>query len=994
MPDAPLSEAIPTLEALARRHGAVRVLAGNAPLLLDDPGRVHVILHGEVDLFLVETRDGAPAGPRRYLFTLRGGDLLFGFDAGTALFPVGVLAVGSVGTRAAGLDLSVLRTAAAGLEDADPLAPRLDRWVAGLSRALAAPIVPRPHLDAALAAGETRTLRGDVRLGSQHEVVWPDLGAGGPVPLFLDTEEVWEAADGVMPPLTKATWVALPGDPAPDKRMVTARTTAEALAAGACWPALAALHRLALDVAPTNLRLAAVDEANRLRRRDEVDAQAGRAAFGHLAAGLAGEPASGALPVIDSTDPLVLAVAAVVRPLGLTLRPPPRERDGERPATLPAIEAANRLRARRVVLEPGWWRDDVGPFLLRRAPDGHTPNGRPLAVLPRGLRGGYDLYDPAEGRVRPLSAAEVAGLRGEAFVFTVPFPATPLRARDIARQALRWNLGDVLMVLVLGLAGAVLNMGVPIATGFLVDSAIPDHDLPKLLEMSAVLAIAALAMLVTRLAGQIASARIEGRSGSRIQAATMDRLLRLPIGFFKNHVAGDLARRALSIRAIEQALSASLVASLLNGVFALGSLVLMAWYSWTLALAGFGLILLMAAAVAWLGLERARRESAALKTTGEAAGLLFQLCNGIAKLRLAMAEDRAFLLWSRRHGAAGRQVFEAGKVTDLTQVVATVFGPVATGALFAVIHQTGLAEGGMALGTLLAFLTAFAQAVAGVTGLAAAAVQMAALKPLYRYAAPILESEPEVDGQTLDPGPLSGAIEIDHVSFRYGEQGPLVLSGLSLSVEPGECVALVGPSGCGKSTILRLLLGFERPEAGAVLFDGFDLAGLDVQAVRRQFGVVLQNDRLMPGSLLDNILGPHLHLGEPDAWAAARQVGLAEDLRAMPMGLHTVVADSGGTLSGGQVQRVLIARAIVAPPRFLLFDEATSALDNLTQAMVTESLDRLTATRLIIAHRLSTVRNADRILVLDGGRIVESGRYDDLMAAGGVFHAMAERQLV
>lgn len=983
MPDTRLIEPGSTLEALARRHGTVRRLAGNAPLRLDDPRCVHLVLQGEVDLFLTEAPDGIPDGTRRHLLTLHAGDLMFGFDAAAALFPVGVLAVGSVGTLAAAMDLSVLQTPA-GREAQASLVHGIDRWVAGLSRALAAPVVPRPRLDVALAAGERRTVDGALRLGSQREVIWPDLGSGGRVPQYLDTEDVPEAAGGIAPPLTKASWLSLSG-----AHTVSARGTAEALAAGSCWPALAVLHRLALDVAPTNLRLAAVDEANRLRRRDEADAEAGRSAFEQLAAGLAAGDSAKAVAAVDSADPLVVAVAAVVRPLGVTLRPPPSPRDGERPATLAAIEAVNRLRSRRVVLDEGWWRDDVGPFLLRRLSD-----GRPQAVLPRGLRRGYDLFDPVEGRESRLSAADAAGLRGEAFVFTAPFPAVPLSAGAIVRQALRWNRDDVLAVLGLGLAGAVLNMGIPIATGFLVESAIPDHDVPKLLEMAAVLVVAALAMLMTRHAGQIASARIEGRSGSRIQAATMDRLLRLPAGFFKDHVAGDLARRALSIRAIEEALGASLVASLLNAVFALGSLAMMAWYSWTLALFGFALILLLMAAVTGLGLVRARRERAVLATAGEAAGLLLQLCNGIAKLRLAMAEDRAFLLWSRRYGAAARQSFEAGRINDMTELVATVFVPLATGALFAVIHQAGLAEGGMALGALLAFLAAFGQALGGMAGLATAVVRMATLKPLYAYAAPILESVPEADERTLDPGPLSGAVEIDHVSFRYGERGPLVLSDVSLTIEPGECVALVGPSGCGKSTILRLLLGFERPEAGAVLFDGHDLASLDAQAVRRQFGVVLQNDRLMPGSLLENILGPHLHLGEEAAREAARRVGLADDLDAMPMGLHTVVADGGGTLSGGQVQRVLIARAIVARPRFLLLDEATSALDNRTQALVTASLDRLTATRLIVAHRLSTVRNADRILVLDGGRIVESGRYDDLMAVGGAFRAMAERQLL
>jgi len=980
MRDAPPAVLPPDLDALARRRGASRELAGNAPLPLDDPRRAFLILRGAVDLFLMEMRDGGPAGPRQHLFTRHEGDLLFGFGASSGLPafgpPFGVLAVGGVGTVVAELDVRALH----GLAGGTALAERIDRWVTGLSHAVAAPIVPRPRVEAALAAGESLEVDGPSRLGSRHGVIWPHIGPAGPPALFLDTEDVLGDA---APPLSPATWMTLVG-----ARTVTVRDTAQALADGTCWAALAELHRLALEVAPMNLRLAAADETNRLRRRGEADARAADAAFEHLAAPLAGRRSGGPSPSVDSADPLVLAVAAVVQPLGLVLRPPARRgREDERPATLDDILAANRLRGRRIVLEAGWWRDDVGPFLLRRVGD-----GRPLAVLPRGARRGYVLYDPADGTTAALSGRQAAALAGEATAFTAPFPARPLHARDIVSSAIRWSVGDVLAVLGLGIAGGVLNMGVPVATGFLVDSVIPDHDLPKLLETALVLVVAALAMLVTRYAGQIASVRIEGRAGSRIQAATMDRLLRLPVRFFKDYTAGDLARRALSIRTIEQAISSSLISSLLNAVFAVGALGLMLWYGWRLALAGFALILLMAAVVAWLGLERARRERAVLKTTGEAAGLLLQLCGGVAKLRLAAAERRAFLSWSRLHGAASRQRFEAEAVTNLSVLAGGVFVPLATAVLFATVHGFGLA-GGMELGALLAFLSAFGQALGGMTGLAGVVVQAAALKPLYAYAAPILRAEPEADEGKLDPGPLSGAIEIDHLSFRYGAQAPPVLSGLSLSVAAGECVALVGPSGCGKSTILRLLLGFETPEAGAILFDGFDLGSLDVQAVRRQFGVVLQNDRLMPGSLLDNILGPNLHLTEEDAWAAARQVGLADDIGAMPMGMHTVITDAGGVLSGGQVQRVLIARAIAARPRFLLFDEATSALDNRTQAIVTDSLDRLTTTRLIIAHRLSTVRRADRIVVLADGRVREVGTYDALMAAGGAFHAMAHRQL-
>ena len=213
-----------------------------------------------------------------------------------------------------------------------------------------------------------------------------------------------------------------------------------------------------------------------------------------------------------------------------------------------------------------------------------------------------------------------------------------------------------------------------------------------------------------------------------------------------------------------------------------------------------------------------------------------------------------------------------------------------------------------------------------------------------------------------------------------------------MKINAGEFVAIVGPSGCGKSTLFRLLLGFEQPEAGSIFYDAQDLKGLDLNSVRRQIGVVLQNSTLFRGDVFANIIGSK-PLTLDDAWEAARLAGLDNDLRQMPMGMHTVITDGGGGLSGGQRQRLMIARAIVSKPRILLFDEATSALDNNTQAIVSRSLEGLKATRIVIAHRLSTVQNADRIYVFDEGNVVQSGTFTELIQQDGLFAALAKRQL-
>jgi ABC-type bacteriocin/lantibiotic exporter with double-glycine peptidase domain len=327
-------------------------------------------------------------------------------------------------------------------------------------------------------------------------------------------------------------------------------------------------------------------------------------------------------------------------------------------------------------------------------------------------------------------------------------------------------------------------------------------------------------------------------------------------------------------------------------------------------------------------------------------------------------------------------------------VFSTSFPVVATGVLFYGIATLSRgADATMSTGEFLAFYSAFGQFLGAVLGISAVVVNLMQVVPLYERAAPLLTTLPESAGGRGDPGELTGGIELAHVAFRYSADSPLVLRDLSLTIRPREFVAIVGPSGSGKSTMLRLLLGFETPESGSVYLDGKNLAGLDLENVRRQMGVVLQHGKLMIGDIFTNIVGS-APLTLDDAWDAAAMAGLDQDIQAMPMGMHTIVSEGGSDLSGGQRQRLMIARAIVGRPRILLFDEATSALDNRTQATVSQALERLDATRIVIAHRLSTVMRADRIIVIDKGALVQSGTYEELLREGGMFGELASRQLV
>lgn len=945
---------------------AVIDVAGNRPLPLDDAGACFRVLEGAVEIFLVERLEDDRPGTRQHLFGLGVGAVLFGMDTAAGLLDVSILAVGTPGTRVAPIDRAALLATSDG-------AAGVDAWITGLSQGLAAPIIPRPRADILLACGESLPPGGHRRVSAAHGVVWCTCPTGGG--LFLDME--FQDA-GVPLPLTRDTWLAVPADGA-----LNAVGTGDLMRGGGLGAALEAFHGVAVDVLPMALRLAAVDEVNRLRARADGDHRAAVGAVGTLA-GVLGHRAGQAAD-LDADQPVLQAVARLGEAVGFAVEVPAGQGDEPRPLMVADVARASRLRTRDITLDAQWWAADSGAFLLERRED-----GRPLALWP--TRRGYRLFDPVENVERHLTKAEAATLDGRATVFYAPLPERSLHVGDLLVDILHHRIGDLGTLIGATVLAGLLMLSVPLATTYILDSVIPDNDMGKLWEVAAILFLVAGMTFALRLVAQLASLRVEGLAGARLQAAVMDRLLRLPARFFRGFTTGELATRVMAVERLEKALTATMVGSVLSGAIAVVSYGLMLIYSWRLALVAIVLTAGLALLTLLLGLRRLRHESRAVAEDAAVVGLSLELAGGITKLRLAAAEDRAFLRWAKLYATASRSRMGAEGAAAHLAAASSGYTAFATAVMLAAAVYWGMADA-LSLGLLVAFLAAFNTALGGLASLVEAGMDVAALAPITRHAAPILEAVPEVDIAKADPGALSGAIELSRLTFAYNADSAPVFRDLSLRVHPGEFVAFVGPSGTGKSTLLRLLLGFEKPDSGIILFDGVDTAGLDLQAVRRQCGVVLQNGRLMPGSVLDNIRGANIHLSEDDAWTAARQVALADDIKAMPMGLQTMVTDGGSTFSGGQVQRILLARAIAGKPRILLLDEATSALDNRTQAVVTDSLNTIAATRLVIAHRLSTVQRADRIIVLNDGAVAEEGPYDDLMARNGFFAAFARRQL-
>jgi NHLM bacteriocin system ABC transporter ATP-binding protein len=687
-------------------------------------------------------------------------------------------------------------------------------------------------------------------------------------------------------------------------------------------------------------------------------------------------------------DPVVAAARIVAQADGITIVAP-HESHSEPQAAVQAIAIESRLSIRRVRLRAGWQRREHGPMLAFRG-----PNNEPVALLPQ--RGGrharYALVDPTPPiepvRVDDAIAAQLDSL---AYVFLRPFPERPIGVWDLLRFGLRHSGVDAGQILGLGLLGGILAGMIPLATAILYGTIIPGAMRPQLLTMGLGLLAIALTAAVAEVVRGFAIVRLQAQVGSTLQSAVMERLLALPASFFRRYEIGDLANRLMGVDAIEQYVSDITISAALSGVFSLVSFALLFIYDVGLAwlCAGLAMIAIAVSVVEAFVTLPLRRQI--FDRSGSIAGFVLQVFNGIGKLRIARAETRAFVGWLHRFVTMRRISNRASTIVYRFGIFDSIW-PAATG--LAIIGYVFIVrQGAFPASIYIAASAAFGQLLAGLLGLGDAFVQVIRIIPLYERARPLLHAMPEILEAHGDPGTLSGTLELHNLSFRYENASAATLDRLDLKIEPGSFVALVGPSGSGKSTLFRLLLGFEKPSHGSVLYDGHDLASLDLAAVRRQIGSVLQSTGALQASIFENIAGARF-ITHDQAWDAARRVGIADDIARLPMQLETYLGSDGGGLSTGQRQRIAIARAIVTSPRILLFDEATSALDNETQAIVMKTLEKLDATRIVIAHRLSTIQNADRIVVLERGRILQDGNYADLIATPGPFADLAQRQSI
>jgi len=972
-----------TAREVFEREGVRRELAANQPFLLEDPGKFSLVCAGSADVFSVGVKDGKASGARRFLMRLPAGALLCGMPPTSSDESQGILVVGSPGTSLYELTPSELHELADDEEGRTTLAVLIDAWLSRLSAAIAEGVPPKHSFD--VNAGQSLTIDEgqSARVGVGVTWVRHDVGESR----FMGLREISVTSATGWTPLSSRTWIT-----ASVRSSLEPTPTVQLLENRRLWSALQAFHELTMQCLERAKEETSRAEREQICKKWEINRRAMDRAVHVLAATM--DPKSDMTDIAsEDSDALLSACRLVAQEQGIEIVNPGVAVDGSRQADpLNAIARASRLRTRRVALRGAWWKRDNGPVLAFLEKD-----SEPVALLPApGHR--YVLVNPATGTRTQVTAQIDEKISSFAFVLYRPFPDKVLTAFELLKFGVQASSkNDMVTMLSMAVTVGLLALVTPIATGIIFDSIIPSAARHQLLQLTTILAVMAVGSAMFQLTRGIAVLRMETKMGAAVQAGVWDRLLRLPAPFFREYLAGDLARRSLGIDQIRRMLTGATISSLLGGIFSVFSFALLFYYSGRLAIVALALVLVAATATILTGLRVLKLERALQQISGKIEGLVLQFITGVSKLRVAGAEARAFEVWARDFAEQKRVAFKVGSIQNGLQVFNSVFPVVASMSIFGVLvmalsSPTDAGGSAITTGSFLAFNAAFGQFLSSSLQMSSVVVSLLMIVPLYERAKPILESSPEVDRTRADPGELRGEIELSHVSFRYDESGPMILDDVSIEARQGEFIAIVGPSGAGKSTLLRLLLGFETPESGSVYYDHQDLATMDVQSVRKQTGVVLQNAQVLPGSIFDNIVGSSRFTID-DATEAAKMAGLDRDIQQMPMGMHTFIMEGGGTLSGGQRQRLLIARAVVSRPRILMFDEATSALDNRTQAHVSDSLENLQATRIVIAHRLSTIVNADRIYVMDRGKVVEQGTYRSLLEQGGLFADLAKRQI-
>ena len=967
-----------SIAELAARFGESVPCAGNLPVKLDDPDSVWFIDQGAVNLFLVEFKDGVEQAAPQHLLRRESGWLLPGVapdqrddEEGTTL---SLVAKGLPGTLLKRLPASLLSQ----VQPAE-LAEQADTWLSAITETLSRFASPLPRPTALAEPGLTHTLA-PCTLSVRRGVVWvtePPRGAS----LFMGIIDPAELAEASGPheaviPLTRTSWLTLF-----DEATLTGESTETLAEQGNLLQALASFHAVAFTLERLNRRLVVVDDVNLERARTTSRRTAENAARQRLF-NIYDLPMDRDAGIEDTT--LADALQLIGEHEGIDFRIPARSGLSDSPVGLVDILDASGVRARRVRFkaEGSWWRGDSNAMLAFRAED-----GRPVALLP-GMFGRYREIDPVSKRSLRVTADRAGALEEEAWMFYRPLPPEDVKPKDLLRIALRGSAADLARLVISGLPYGLISLLPALALGFVANQISAGGSAGALYVVAVALAAFGLLGALLHLLQSTAMMRIEGRSASRLEAAFWDRLTRLPPRILHRHPAGDLATSGMTFQHFRDGLRGVVANSFLSIIFLLPVFGVIFFYDTTLGVIALVFSLASLLVIVGLGLRQIPPYGRMISAARRVAGRLFQIVGGISKLRMDNAEGSAYAIWAKDYREQKRAEIDLSALEGHSRAFSAALPFLAGGVLLFAVGGRNIP-----VGDFLVVYTVFIVFQSAIARLGESFGAMAAILPAFKQMRPLLSAVPEtvMEGEPVEY--LGGEILFDRISFRYDPDGPLILDDVTIHARPGEFVAIAGESGAGKSTLFRLALGIDWPTAGAVYYDGRDLRHLNLKQVRRKIGAVPQTVGLHPQDLWDNLVSHHDDMATEEVWDAARTAEVEAQIKGMPMGMMTMVGASGSVLSGGESQRITIARSIIGSPRIMLFDEATNWLDNESQARVMQNLATLTSTRLVIAHRLSTLEQADRIYVLQAGKVVQSGSFDELKEVDGVFKELIKRQI-
>lgn len=649
------------------------------------------------------------------------------------------------------------------------------------------------------------------------------------------------------------------------------------------------------------------------------------------------------------------------------------------------LEAALRphgIMSRHVRLDDNWDRKASGALLATRTDDGSV-----VALLPLGVAH-YRFEDSHTGKTVVVDKKNRDLISCDAIMFYRPFPLKPLSVGDLVTYIIgQIALSDFVYLVLAMLAVTSAGMMLPWINNRLFSDVLVSGSGRMLLGAAIFLVCATLSGVLLSTLKALLSARISIKLDVNVFAATMMRILSLPANFFRNYSAGELSARASYMTTLCNRMVDAVLSTGLSAVMSLAYITQLSAYAPALIAPALTVTVLTLVVTIITVLVQTGVTRKQMELGSKESGMSYAIISGMQKIRLTGSEKRAFARWGRLYAREAKLSYNPPFFLKISSVITLAISLIGTLVLYAVAIRSGVSTA-----EYYGFNAAYGAINGAFMALAGVASTIAGFSPILNMVKPIMETVPETSEDKIQLSQVSGAIELNNVTFRYDESQPPVLDDLSLKIRPGQYVAVVGRTGCGKSTLMRIMLGFETPERGAVYYDGHDIRTVDPHSLRRRIGTVTQNGKLFSGDIYSNIVVAAPWLTMQEAWEAAEIAGIADDIRRMPMRMHTVISEGQGGISGGQRQRLMIARAIAPKPKILFFDEATSALDNVTQKKISEALDSMKCTRIVIAHRLSTIRECDRILVLDGGKILEDGTYDELIARSGFFAELVSRQ--